>query len=82
MSQGFFTPPQAFNEPVKSYAPNSTEQKEVLAQYQKMYNAKISVPLYIGNQQIITPEQKNICPPHDHQHIIGSYSVAETSHED
>lgn len=80
MSNGYFTPPQAVNEPVKSYAPNSKERKEIIEQYQKMYKALVSVPLYIGSQQIFTPEQKTIRPPHDHQHIIGSYSVAEPDH--
>lgn len=80
MNHGIFTPPKAFNEPVKSYAPNSVERKEVLEQYQKMYNSKVTIPLYIGNNQIITPTQKSIAPPHDHQHIIGSYSIAEPEH--
>ena len=54
MSHGIFTPPKAINETVKSYAPDSTERKEVLAQYQKMYATKMTIPLYIGNQQIVT----------------------------
>ncbi len=80
MSHGIFTPPKAINEPVKSYAPDSTERKEVLAQYQKMYATKITIPLYIGNQQIVTSILKNIAPPHEHQHFIGSYSIAEPQH--
>ena len=80
MSHGIFIPPKAINEPVKSYAPNSKEKKEILEQYQKMYWANVKVPLYIGSEKIQTEERKNIYPPHDYQHCIGSYSIAQSEH--
>lgn len=80
MLKGFFNVPKAVNEPVKSYAPNSPEKTAVLAAYKEMWNSKIDVPLYIGSEEIRTGNTKNMTAPHDHQHIVGSYHLAEKSH--
>jgi len=80
MLKGFFNVPKAVNEPVKGYAPNSPEKTAVLAAYKEMWNSKIDVPLYIGSDEIRTGNTKNITAPHDHQHIVGSYHLAEKSH--
>ena len=80
MLKGFFKVPKAINEPVKGYAPNSPEKEAVLAAYKKMWNETIDVPLYIGNEEIRTGNTRNITPPHDHKHIVGSYHLAEKKH--
>ena len=80
MLKGFFNVPKAVNEPVKGYAPNSPEKAAVLAAYQTMWNAKIEVPLYIGSEEIKTGNTKNMTAPHDHQHVVGSYHLAEKTH--
>ena len=80
MPKGFFQVPKAINEPVKSYAPNSPEKKAVLAAYQKMWNETIDVPNYIGNQEIRTGNTRKMTAPHDHQHSVGQYHLAEKIH--
>jgi len=80
MLKGFFNVPKAVNEPVKSYAPNSPEKTAVLAAYKEMWNSKIDVPLYIGSEEIKTGNTRNMTAPHDHQHIVGTYHLAEKSH--
>ncbi|GEL09812.1 delta-1-pyrroline-5-carboxylate dehydrogenase [Flavobacterium glycines] len=80
MLKGFFKVPKAINEPVKGYAPNSPEKEAVLAAYKKMWNEKIDVPLYIGHEEIRTGNTRNITPPHDHKHVVGSYHLAEKKH--
>ncbi|MES2812376.1 MAG: L-glutamate gamma-semialdehyde dehydrogenase [Bacteroidota bacterium] len=80
MLKGFFNIPKAVNEPVKSYAPNSPEKAAVQAAYSAMWNSKIDVPLYIGSEEIRTGNTKNMSAPHDHQHIVGTYHLAEKSH--
>ena len=80
MLKGFFNVPNAVNEPVKSYAPNSPEKASVLAAYKAMWNTKIDVPLYIGSEEIRTGNTKNMTAPHHHQHIVGTYHLAEKSH--
>lgn len=80
MLKGFFHVPKAVNEPVKSYKPGSPEKEAVLAAYKEMWNAKVEVPLYIGSDEIKTGNTKNITPPHDHKHVVGTYHLAEKSH--
>jgi 1-pyrroline-5-carboxylate dehydrogenase len=82
MSKGFFHVPKAVNEPVKSYAPNSPEKAAVLAAYKKMWNETIDVPMYIGSEQVRTGNTQNMSAPHDHQHIVGTYHLAEKKHID
>ncbi|MBP8157398.1 MAG: L-glutamate gamma-semialdehyde dehydrogenase [Flavobacterium sp.] len=80
MPKGFFHVPKAVNEPVKSYAPNSPEKAAVLAAYKKMWNETIDVPNYIGNEEIRTGNTRNMTAPHDHQHVVGKYHLAEKAH--
>jgi 1-pyrroline-5-carboxylate dehydrogenase len=80
MLKGFFHVPKAVNEPVKSYAHNSPEKAAVLETYKQMWNSTIDVPLYIGSEEIRTGNTRNMTAPHDHQHIVGTYHLAEKSH--
>ena len=80
MSKGFFNVPKAINEPVKSYAPGTPEREQVLAAYRKMWNEQIDVPLYIGSEEIRTGNTQNMSAPHDHQHIVGKFHLAEKLH--
>ena len=72
MSNGFYNVPIAVNEPVKSYAPGSPERTELLAEYKRMYNTTVDVPMYIGDKQVFTNDKRNLSPPHEHGHVIGT----------
>ncbi|WP_027137133.1 L-glutamate gamma-semialdehyde dehydrogenase [Gaetbulibacter saemankumensis] len=80
MGKGFFNVPIAINEPVKSYAPGSPEREEVLETYKNMFNSQVDVPLYINGEYVSTGNTRTMSPPHDHQHVVGTYHVAEQSH--
>jgi 1-pyrroline-5-carboxylate dehydrogenase len=82
MGKGFFNVPVAVNEPVMSYAPGSPERKAVQEAYKKMFNSKVEVPLYINGEEIKTGNTRTMSPPHDHQHSVGEYHVAEQRHID
>jgi 1-pyrroline-5-carboxylate dehydrogenase len=82
MTRGFFNVPVAVNEPVKGYAPGSKEREELLATYKKMYASTIDVPMHINGKEVRTGNTKKINPPHDHQHIVGHYHIAEKKHID
>ena len=77
MGKGFFEVPIAVNEPIKGYAPGSTERTKVLDAYKKMYNSKIDVAMYINGEDVKTGNIDTMSPPHDHQHIVGTYHKAE-----
>src|SRR5690554_1871523 len=80
MGNGFFEVPIAVNEPVKSYAPGSSERKEVLEMYKKMYKEKVEVPLFINGKEVKTKETTTMSPPHDHKHVLGTYHKATKKH--
>ena len=80
MGKGFFQVPVAVNEPVRSYTPGSPERESVLKQYKEYYNSTVDVPLYIGSEEIRTGNTRTMSPPHDHQHIVGTYHLAEKEH--
>jgi len=80
MGKGFFNVPIAVNEPVKSYAPGSPERAEILETYKSMFNSNVDVPLYINGEDIETGNTKTMSPPHDHEHIVGTYHLAEKTH--
>ena len=82
MTRGFFNVPKAVNEPVKGYARGSKEREELLATYKKMNATTIDVPMHINGKEIRTGNTKKIRPPHDHQHVVGQFHLAEKSHVD
>ena len=72
MSNGFYNVPIAVNEPVKAYVPGSSERTELLAEYKRMNNTTVDVPMYIGDKKVFTNDKRNLTPPHEHGHIIGT----------
>jgi 1-pyrroline-5-carboxylate dehydrogenase len=73
--------PFPINEPVNDFAPGSDERKNLLNKYEQMYKQEpIKVPLYIGKEEIHTENQLPINPPHDHQHVLGHFSMGDKSH--
>ena len=73
--------PVAINEPVKSYAANSSERTELLAMYDKMYNqAPLDIPMYIGEEKVFTSNKKNLTSPHDHKKVLAQYNIGEAKH--
>ncbi|WP_395625527.1 L-glutamate gamma-semialdehyde dehydrogenase [Daejeonella sp.] len=80
MLKGFFNVPQPVNETILNYAPGSKERtllKEALADAR---SKTIDIPMYIDGKEIRTDKKVNIYPPHDHQHLLGSYSQGTKEH--
>ena len=80
MKTSTFQVPQHVNEETKDYLKGSVERKQVIETYNSMYSEKIHIPLYIGNKEIFTDKRQNITPPHDHQKVVGTYSICEPVH--
>ena len=76
MANSVFQVPYPVNEPILSYAPGSPEKEEVLAMYESLYKSKIEVHMRIGNHNVKTGDTATMHPPHDHQHLLGSYHRA------
>ena len=58
MINSFFNVPKPKNEPVLNYKKNSPERKSVLNEYDKLFNTKIDIPLYIGDDKIFSKKRK------------------------
>ncbi|NNK80530.1 MAG: aldehyde dehydrogenase family protein, partial [Flavobacteriales bacterium] len=80
MSNAYFNPPIAVNEPVLTYAPDSPEREELLATYKAMKKKKVEAPLYIGDEKIKTGDTVTMTSPHDHELVLGKYHKADTKH--
>ena len=75
-----FNIPQRVNEPIKNYIKGSAERSEVEEAYHSMFNSKIDIPLFIGNDKILTSKRENISPPHEIKKIVGTFSLSEPDH--
>lgn len=80
MSNAIYFVPPAVNEPCLNYAPGSAEKKQVKAVLKSLMSKKIDIPMVINGKDVFTKDKKTISPPHDHQHIVGTYSQGKKSH--
>ncbi|MGB1972281.1 MAG: aldehyde dehydrogenase family protein, partial [Flavobacteriaceae bacterium] len=80
MLNSYSKSPKAVNETVKSYTANSPERENVLSTYRTLYKQEIHVPLTINGEKISTANSAEMNPPHEHQHCLGTYSLADKKH--
>ena len=80
MSNAFFNVPHPSCEPVKSYAPGSPEREALQAEYNRLKNTTLDIPMYIGSEEVRTGELAPMNPPHDHAHVLGHYHKGNASH--
>ncbi len=70
--------PKPENEPVKSYAPGSTERKELKEKLEELKSQTIDIPLIIGGKEIRTGNTGKVVMPHNHNHVLATYHKAGT----
>lgn len=70
---GFFEVPQAYNEPVKDYAPGSVEREEIKKAIAAAKSFQADIPMYINGKPVRTGERVSIHPPHELGHTLGHY---------
>jgi 1-pyrroline-5-carboxylate dehydrogenase len=80
MSNAFYNVPIATNEPVLAYAPGSVERQSVKNAIQTLKETRVDIPMFIGDKQVFTNDKKVIHPPHEHSHVLGTYSHGDASH--
>ena len=76
MQNSFPKSPLAINEPVRPYHPGSEDVKAVKQAYKALYNQNTEVPLTLNGEKIKTANTAEMRPPHDHQHLLGTYHLA------
>lgn len=72
--------PPPVNEPVKNYAPGTSEKLALKQRLSSMANERIDIPLIIGGQDVRTGDLAHSVMPHDHQHILADWHRATPSH--
>ena len=80
MTKGFFNVPAAINEPVKSYAPGTSEREELQKTLKQLRSIQVEVPMYIGGKEIKSGNKISMHPPHDHKHLLGHYHKSDKTH--
>jgi len=68
--------PTPTNEPVKGYAPGSSERASLKRELDRQAATQVEVPLRIGGQALGTGVLGEMRMPHDHQHLLGTYHRA------
>ncbi len=80
MSKGFFNVPIAQNEPILTYAPGSSERKQLQAKVKELRSQEIELPMVIGGKDVWTDRKIRMFPPHDIKHTLGYYNQGDASH--
>lgn len=76
MQNSFPRSPKAINEPVRPYHPGSDDINAVQQAYKTLYHQNTEVPLTLNGEKIKTANTAEMRPPHDHQHLLGTYHLA------
>ncbi|MEO5571316.1 MAG: aldehyde dehydrogenase family protein, partial [Bacteroidia bacterium] len=80
MSNAIYKVPIAVNEPILNYAPGSNERKELKKAIEQARSVTADISMYIGGKEIRTEKKGKLSPPHDHQHVLGNYSIGDARH--
>lgn len=80
MSNAFYIPPIAVNEPVLQYAPKSGERKELLNALSIMKDIALDIPMIIDGKSVYTDEKVSIHPPHETSHLLGHFNKGTSTH--
>jgi 1-pyrroline-5-carboxylate dehydrogenase len=80
MSNAIYELPIAVNETVLNYAPGSPETVELKAMLKKLKAKKVNIPMYIGGKKIHTKNKVEMHPPHEINHVLGTFSKGDGTH--
>ena len=80
MNTGNFYYPLPSNEPVLNFAQGSTERELVKNTLKELKSKKIDIPMYIGADEVRTGNKIEIRPPHEKNHLLGSFHFGDASH--
>ena len=64
------------NEPVKSYAPGTSEKAALKQALAQLSSEEWEIPLVIGGKEVRTGDTGKVVMPHDHHHVLATYHKA------
>lgn len=80
MSNAYYIPPVAVNEPCLDYAPGSPEREALKQALESMRSKSADIPMTIGGEKVYTSRKRKMSPPHDIKHVLGKYSFGNRNH--
>lgn len=72
--------PSPINETVLDYAPGSPERKALKEALAQAMAEVRQLPMYIGNEKVMTDEKIKVAPPHAHAHVLGYINEGSKKH--
>ncbi len=78
--KGHFKIPTPVNEPVSTFAPGTPERAALKAALAEARSQVLDIPMYIGANEVRTGKTKDLFPPHDTAHQIGTYHRGDKTH--
>ncbi|MCB9881000.1 MAG: L-glutamate gamma-semialdehyde dehydrogenase [Planctomycetes bacterium] len=82
MSNASFVVPTPLNEPVRAYAPGSSERTSIKAALERMAGDTVEIPMIIGGKEVRSGKIGEVRMPHDHGHVLGTFHQGDVSHVD
>ena len=79
MTKAIFKLPPIKHEPLKPYAPGSSERKELKEKIAELRKGGLDLPMIIDGKEVRTGNLLDIRPPHDHQQL-GHYHQGGKEH--
>ena len=76
MDNAIFRFPKPNNEPVKAYAPGSSDKAALKSALAQLSSEEWDIPLVIGGKEIRTGNTGKVVMPHDHHHVLATYHKA------
>lgn len=73
MSNAIFEIPVPRNEPVLTFAPDSHYRTLLRDELNRTKKETPEIPMYIGNEKVLTGNKKPVRCPHDHSQVLGYY---------
>ncbi len=69
-ADAIFSPPAAYNEPVRSYASGTPERDSIKRTLERMEAERIEIPCVIGGREVCTGNVGHAIMPHRHAHVL------------
>ena len=76
MPNGIIRVPEPVNDPVRHYAPGSSERASLKERLDRMLSERIEIPLIIGGEEVRTGNTAEAVCPHDHGHVLATFHQA------
>ena len=78
--KGFYKLPEIKNEPIRTYAPGTSDRKALQEKLAELNKGGLDIPMIIGGKEERTGKLEDIRPPHDHKHLLGYYHQGDQTH--